>query len=269
MAHAAIADARLDAALRAEGRSLAEALGATRSQLSTRPVVTAADVDELVGRVGALVDAGARAVGLKASPSDPAAGVREVRAAFPDLGLALDGNGRLAQVGDDQWRRLDRLALDEIEQPCAPGDWMGSARVAGCVGCPIVLDESIETEADVRTAAVLGAGRVVNLKPARVGGVVRATKIGRAAAHVGLEVFAGGMLESGIGRATALGLAASLPGDRPTHLLPSDAYWERDVTDPLTGVVGCVDVPAGPGIGRTPDLDVLDALTIDRWSGPA
>jgi o-succinylbenzoate synthase len=264
MAHAAVADALLDASLRAQGRSLADALGASRARLATRPVVTAADADELVARVGEQVDAGARAVGLKASSDDPHAAARAVRACFPDLGLSIDGNGRLGGVSDDGWRKFDELALDEIEQPCAPDDWLGSARVAGCVGCPIALDESIRTPADVRTAAVLGAGHVINVKPARVGGVERAMAVTRAATRAGLEVFAGGLLESGVGRAAALAVAAVLPGSRPTHLLPSAAYWERDLTDPLTGRAGEIDLPEGPGIGRVPDPDRLEAATLER-----
>jgi O-succinylbenzoate synthase len=264
MARGALADALLDLALRHEERGLTDALGSSRSVLPTRVVVTAPDLESLVARVGEEVERGVRFVGLKASRSDLYDRVHAVRSAFPELRLTVDGNGGLGGVDDGAWARLDKLGLDEVEQPCPPGDWLGSARVAGCLSCAVALDESIASVADVHTAAVLGAGRVVNLKPARVGGIRAALDVARAAEQRGFGVFVGGMLESGVGRAAALGLAASLPGDAPTHLQPSVAYWERDLTAPITGRPGTVDVPQGRGIGRVPEMATVKALTLDR-----
>jgi O-succinylbenzoate synthase len=69
------------------------------------------------------------------------------------------------------------------------------------------------------------------------------------------------MLETGIGRAANLALAAlpgfTLPGDTSA----SARYFHRDVTTPFVLRDGHLDVPTGPGIGVDPDLEFLDAIT--------
>jgi O-succinylbenzoate synthase len=264
MAAGALDDAVLDAALRREGRSLATALGATRSVVPRRTVVSGDGIDDLLGAIEAAVAGGATRLGLKVGPDRLEDPVDAVRATWPALGLAIDGNGSLGGVDDARWRRIDRAGLDEVEQPCRPGDWLGSARVAGCLGCPVVLDESISGADDLRTAVVLGAARAVNLKPARVGGVRAAAHLATLASRAGLGVLVGGMLESGVGRAAALAVAALDACDRATHLGPSAAYWDDDLTPPLTGTGDEIAVPGGPGTGAAPLAARLDAATRER-----
>ena len=69
----------------------------------------------------------------------------------------------------------------------------------------------------------------------------------------GVPVWCGGMLETGLGRAANLALAAlpgfTLPGDTSA----SDRYWERDLTTPFVlDADGHVAVPSGPGLGVEP-----------------
>ena len=120
---------------------------------------------------------------------------------------------------------------------------------------PICLDESI-TSARVAAAAIrLGACRIINIKPGRVGGYSEARRIAELAAAHGIAVWCGGMLETGIGRAANVALAAmpefTLPGDTSA----SDRYFRTDVTEPFVLRDGQLDVPTGPGIGRTPVPD--------------
>jgi O-succinylbenzoate synthase len=74
-------------------------------------------------------------------------------------------------------------------------------------------------------------------------------------------VWCGGMLESGIGRAANVALAAlpnfTLPGDTSA----SDRYFDRDVTTPFVLNDGHLAVPTGPGIGVSPIPEVLEELT--------
>ena len=74
------------------------------------------------------------------------------------------------------------------------------------------------------------------------------------------------MLETGIGRAANVALAAlpgfTLPGDTSA----SDRYYHADITEPFVLRDGHVDVPTGPGIGVEPDAGRLDELTHwQRW----
>jgi O-succinylbenzoate synthase len=71
------------------------------------------------------------------------------------------------------------------------------------------------------------------------------------------------MLESGIGRAHNIALSTlenfSLPGD----VTASRRYWTEDVIDPEVVVTpqGTIRVPDGAGIGFTPRLERIEALT--------
>jgi O-succinylbenzoate synthase len=76
-----------------------------------------------------------------------------------------------------------------------------------------------------------------------------------------VPVWCGGMLETGIGRALNVALAA-LPGfTLPGDLSASDRYYERDLTEPFVLDDGCLNVPTGAGIGVVPNAGVLLELT--------
>jgi O-succinylbenzoate synthase len=110
------------------------------------------------------------------------------------------------------------------------------------------------------------AGRIINLKPGRVGGHAAARAIHDLAQRHGMPVWCGGMLESGIGRAHNVALA-SLPGfTMPGDLSPSRRYWKRDVVHPEWVMAdGCLAVPFDrPGIGVDVDRELLEALTVWR-----
>jgi o-succinylbenzoate synthase len=258
MASGAVADAALDAALRRQGRALASALGVVGASVPSRAIVSAADLDDLGRVVEDHLAAGRRHIGCKVSPAWLLEPLRALRATWPELSLSADGNGQLGDLEPDTWAALDTLGLDEVEQPCPPGDWLGSARVAARLDCPVALDESISSVHDVVTMAHLDAGSVVNVKPARLGGLIRALDLAEVAAELGIDCFVGGMLESAVGRAPALCAAAHIGGGRPTHLGPSSQYWERDLADGIElRSDGTLGVPDGAGVGLAPALDRL------------
>ncbi len=103
----------------------------------------------------------------------------------------------------------------------------------------------------------------MNIKQGRVGGVPEAVRIHDVARAAGVPVWCGGMLETGIGRATNLALAAlpgfTLPGDTSA----SARYFADDITAPFTVAPdGTMEVPHGPGIGVTPRSDRLEDTTL-------
>ena len=84
----------------------------------------------------------------------------------------------------------------------------------------------------------------------------------------GVPLWCGGMLETGLGRAANLALAA-LPGfTLPGDLSASRRYYARDLTAPFELHDGHLLVPTGPGLGVEVDEDALAAMTVDRqtWS---
>ena len=187
-----------------------------------------------------------------------------MRAAWPDLDLAADANGSLSAVEEAVLDRIDGFGLAYLEQPLPADDLEGSAAVARRMDTPIALDESVSSDAGARTAIAFGAADLLNVKPARVGGPVEAARIVKTAADRGIPVFVGGMLESGVGRAAALAVAA-LPGcTAGLDLGPSTRYFDPDLTAPFGLTAdGTIAVPTGPGIGVRPDLDRLEEVTVE------
>jgi O-succinylbenzoate synthase len=165
--------------------------------------------------------------------------------------LQVDANTAYTVADIDHLRRLDAFDLVLIEQPFAEEDIAGHVRLAAAITTPVCLDESILT-ADMAVDAIeRGATTVVNIKAGRVGGYLEATRIHDVCVERDVPVWCGGMLETGIGRAANVALAA-MPG----FILPGDTsasrrYYAEDLTDAFELVDGRLAVPAGPGIGVT------------------
>ena len=113
--------------------------------------------------------------------------------------------------------------------------------------------------------ATLRAGRIINIKPGRVGGLAPSLAIHDFCEEQAIPVWCGGLLESGIGRAYNVALA-SLPNFKlPGDLSPSARYWTHDIVTPAWTMdqVGMVKVPLErPGIGVEVDRDRVKALTV-------
>jgi O-succinylbenzoate synthase len=264
MAKATLVDAFLDAELRGAGRSLAEHLGAVTDRVACGVSVgIAGTTEQLVEQVDGYLDAGYRRIKLKIEPGLDVERVTAVRAAHPDIALSVDANAAYTLDDADVFMALDAFDLLMIEQPLHQDDLVQHAELQRRIRTGICLDESIRSAADAAAAIELGACRIVNIKQGRVGGVPEAKRIHDVATDAGIPVWCGGMLETGIGRATNLALAAlpgfTLPGDTSA----SARYFADDITEPFVmDPDGTMAVPNGPGIGVTPRSDRLDATTI-------
>ena len=264
MAKAALEAAVLDAWLRATGRSLAEFLGAVRDRVPCGVSVgIAPSTDELVREIRGYLEKGYRRVKLKIEPGRDVKVVADVRSEFPDTPLSVDANAAYALSDAPVFEALDELGLVMIEQPLHQEDLVEHARLQSRLRTPICLDESIRSARDAAAALDLGACRVINIKPGRVGGVLEARRVHDVCARQGAPVWIGGMLETGVGRAANLALAA-LPGvTMPGDTSASDRYFAQDLTDPFVlSRDGTMAVPIGPGIGVAPIPDRLRACRV-------
>ncbi|MBA2496085.1 MAG: o-succinylbenzoate synthase, partial [Acidimicrobiia bacterium] len=201
-----------------------------------------------------------RSVKLKLNASTEAWPNAERLRADGVAAVSADANGSLDLAG---LLAHDRAGFDHIEQPLGVGDLVGHAEARTRSRTQIALDEPITGIDAIRTVAALGAADLVVVKPGRVGGVVAARACVEAAATLGLGVKVGGMLETGIGRAATLAVAA-LPGCTvPADLSASGRYWgDDDLTEPCAlDADACLPVPTGPGIGVTVRADLLDQRT--------
>src|SRR5690606_25792508 len=116
-----------------------------------------------------------------------------------DITLMLDANSAYTLADADHLAQLDRFNLLMIEQPLADDDIYEHSLLQPRITTPICLDESVKNASDLRMALHVGALKVLNLKPARVGGFTESLNMYRICAETGTPLWIGGMLETGIG----------------------------------------------------------------------
>ena len=265
MAKAAIEAAVLDAELAAAGISLADHLGAARDRVPVGVSIgILPTIDDLVETAGRHLAEGYARIKVKIKPGWDIEPVRALREAHgPDFGLQVDANAAYLPADTDHLRRLDEFDLLLIEQPFPEERLVDNVDLVAAIRTPVCLDETIVNEAVAVDAIRLGATSIINIKPGRVGGHLAGKAIHDHCVAAGIPVWHGGMLETGIGRAANLALAA-LPGfTLPGDISAASRYWHTDiVTEPATlEPDGTIRVPDGPGIGVTVDRDVLDDVT--------
>ncbi|HEX4865048.1 MAG TPA: o-succinylbenzoate synthase [Acidimicrobiales bacterium] len=268
MAKASLEMAVLDAELSARGESFAAHLGSvTESVPSGVSVGITGGIDELLGVVAGYLDDGYQRVKLKIEPGWDVDPVRAVRERFGDeLMLQVDANTAYRVSDARHLAKLDGFNLLLIEQPLPEDDLLGHAALARELRTPICLDESITSSRVAADAISLGACSIVNIKAGRVGGYLEARRVHDVCVAHGVPVWCGGMLETGLGRAANLALAA-LPGfTLPGDVSASERYWKRDLTAPFALENGRIRVPDGPGLGVRPEPEVLEAVTRSRES---
>jgi o-succinylbenzoate synthase len=269
MAKAAIEMGCWDLAARQLAIPLSRLLGGTRDRVATGiSIGIQASPDALVQRARVAYDAGYRKIKVKIQPGADVEYVRAVRKALgPGVHLMADANSAYTLDDTEHLSELDAFDLIMIEQPLGRDDLVRHAALQRQLTTPICLDESITSVERAEDMIALGSGRIINIKPGRVGGFAVSKAIHDVCELNAIPVWCGGMLESGIGRAHNVALASlpnfQLPGD----LSPSARYWERDIVTPewTMDAEGMVHVPLDrPGIGVEVDMDRVDALTVRR-----
>jgi o-succinylbenzoate synthase len=269
MAKAAVEMASWELAARVDGVPLAKKLGGTRDRIRVGiSLGIQKSPNALVEKALAALERGYRKVKIKIKPGADVEYVRAVRDALgPEAPLMADANNAYTLETAGSLLALDELKLMMIEQPLAWDDLLRHADLQKRLKTPICLDESITGVDRAADMIALGSGRIVNIKPGRVGGFLSSIAIHDLCAAHGIPVWCGGMLESGVGRAHNVALASlpnfTLPGD----VSPSERYWEQDIVDPewtMDGE-GWIDVPVDqPGLGVAVDRERVEALTVRR-----
>jgi o-succinylbenzoate synthase len=253
------------------GVPLSMILGGTRSLVPTGISLGIQSAPErLVERALAALAAGYRKIKIKIQPGQDIAYARAVRAAIgPDVELMADANAAYSIDDADHLAQLDDFDLLMLEQPLGADELLQLAELQRRIKTPLCLDESITDVRRARDMIALGSGRIINIKPGRVGGFTASKAIHDVCQAAGVPVWCGGMLESGVGRAYNVALASlpnfSLPGD----LSPSSRYWAADVVEPewTMNADGMVRVPREqPGLGVRVDVERIESITIRRES---
>ena len=253
MAKASLENAIWDAFAKAEGVPLSKMLGGVRDRIEVGVSIgIQPSIDALVDRVGKFVDEGYGRIKCKIEPGWTVEPIGRIRQTFPDMRVMADANSAFTLDDVPMLKELDALELIMIEQPLAYDDIADHARLQAQIKTPVCLDESIHGVADAQAMIDLNAGTIINMKVARVGGLSNAIKIHDMAQEAGIAMWSGGMLETGIGRATNIHLASMPNFTLPSDLSATDRYYHEDIATPyfvLNREDSTMTVPTGPGIG--------------------
>jgi O-succinylbenzoate synthase len=264
MAKGAVEAAIWDAEAKQKDVPLSKLLGGSRREISCGVSIGIKEtIEELVATVERELAAGYQRVKIKIKPGLDVAPVERLRLQFPRIRLMVDANSAYRLEDWPHLKRLEAYYLMMIEQPLGWDDIFSHVELQRKLETPICLDECIHTVEHARAAIEMGACRIINVKLGRVGGYTQAKRIHDLCLARQIPVWCGGMLESGIGRAHNIALSTlenfSLPGD----VTASRRYWLEDVIEPEVEVTpqGTIEVPNGTGIGYTPRLDRIEAIT--------
>jgi o-succinylbenzoate synthase len=265
MAKAGLEMAFWDLLGKCTGKSLCELLGGERKQVEVGVSVgLQASPQALVETVGVYLAQGYGRIKIKIKPGRDVADARAVRDAFPQVRLQVDANSAYTLESASALLPLDELSLLLIEQPLDEDDIWDHSRLQPQFRTPLCLDESILSARHARQALEMQACRVINIKAGRVGGLYEACKIHDLCYLLGVPVWCGGMLETGVGRASNLALA-SLPGfSLPGDISASARYYVEDITRETFELKpgSAIDVPQNPGLGVDVNLEILKKYTL-------
>jgi o-succinylbenzoate synthase len=196
------------------------------------------------------------------SPAEDVARVEAARDALGPAGaLRVDANAAWdVDTAVARLRELDRFGLEYAEQPCATLEELAALRRR--VDVRVAADEVVRRAVDPRRVALREAADVVVLKVQPLGGVRAALEV--AGAH-GLPCVVSSALESSVGIAAGVALAAALPELPFACGLATVALFTADVTGaPLLPVDGALPV-ARPEPDRLAQTGA-DAATEQRWA---
>ncbi|MBE0680837.1 MAG: o-succinylbenzoate synthase [Anaerolineales bacterium] len=247
------------------GKSLRELFGGVRDKVEVGVSIgIQSSPEKMVETVAEFVKQGYTRVKLKIKPGKDVEVAAAVRKAFPNLRLQVDANSAYSMEDAPRLKPLDDLNLLLIEQPLFEDDIWDHHKFQQQFETPVCLDESIVTPRHARYAIEMKACKIINIKAGRLGGLSQGVMVHDLCQKNNMPVWCGGMLETGIGRASNLALASLpnflLPGD----VSASDRYYERDITNErfVLNPDSTIDVPRGPGLGVTIDEDALKSFSL-------
>ncbi len=229
---------------------------------ATVPAVTADAVPDVLARFPGCTTVKVKVAERGQGPADDVARVAAVRDVVgPGGRIRVDANGAWGvEEAADALARLARSHLEYAEQPCATVEELRDLRVLLArrgVDVAVAADESIRRAEDPLRVRDLGAADLVVVKVAPLGGVRRALEI---VAECGLPAVVSSALDTSVGTAAGVALAAALPELDHACGLGTVALLGGDVAAPsLLPEQGHLPV------GRVDP----DERLLARWTAPA
>jgi o-succinylbenzoate synthase len=264
-ARAAVDVALFDLAARAQGIGVASMLarpGRPRSRIDVNALVYDEKPERVAREASAAVAEGYRTVKIKVGAlaleldEDRVAAVREVVGS--EVKIRLDANGGWKErEAEEAIACLAPYRIELLEQPVEARDLSGLARLSAGSRIPIAADEALAGGQAIDEIFAREAASVVVLKPAALGGLRASQRIAARARAAGWGVVVTSALDSAVGLAAALQLAAALPGPHLAAGLATGALLDQDLATAPTPIDGALYVPNDSGIGVAPQRDCI------------
>jgi o-succinylbenzoate synthase len=191
-------------------------------------------------------------VGMETSVAGEVERVEKIRQAIgPDVRLRLDANGGwTVPQALETLAALAQFDLELVEQPVAASNLEGLARVRRAARMPVAADEPVKSLEAARNIIRAGAADWLVIKPMVVGGLEAGLEIIKLAHAAGVGCFVTTTIDSAVGIAAALHLAANLPAPLPyCGLATASLLTGPLVENAIPVVAGQMQVPRKPGLG--------------------
>lgn len=206
--------------------------------------------EEVIAAIQQELDQGYQRIKLKVNRSYTVKMMEDIRRAFPHQLMMIDCNSQFHLRDKSFFQNIDGLNFAMIEQPFGKKDFKDHAKLQAQINTPLCLDENIFNSEDIWQVINRRSAKFINMKLARVGGLSNALALTTLAKQHGLQVWCGGMLETGIGRAYNLALASLPFYDFPGDISASNRYYKNDVIDSEFVIEkGKIKVPQKIGLG--------------------
>lgn len=253
----------LDLAGKALNRPLASLLGGEPRKVPLNALVFSSAPRDLAAEARKAVEEGFRALKLKvgAFPIEQdierVAAVRE--AAGSGIAIRVDAN-QVWSVREavEAIGRMAPFGIEYVEQPVGAEDIAGLAAVRAAVSTPVAADEAVRGLEEVRRLVQSRAADFVVVKAGRTG-LFEAARILGFLGDAGMPAVVTSSLESGIGLAASLHLAAARgPRILPCGLATAPLLESVLASAPLVPSGGMLQCPEGPGLGVEPEETALE-----------
>ena len=198
--------------------------------------------------------------------------VKQIRKAVgPELHICVDANQGYptAKLAIRIIKAMEEHDLFYMEQPVEGIEHM--AEIACRVNTPIMADESAWTAQDVLEIVQKKAADIISIYTTKPGGMFKAKKVAAVAEAAGLPCNVNGSVETGVGNAANLHLAASTgvvtygcvvpvssPKAKAKKGLAGIYYQDDIITEPFAFDNGDIIVSPKPGLGIELDEDKLE-----------
>lgn len=256
-ARCALEAALLDLRGQQLGTTVAALLGATQpaeESFDVAALVAGDGPEEIRAEASRRMQAGFRVLKLKVGGKPPAADIARIDA------LREGGDGRvlLRLDANRSWRQDEAVEVlaavaapdvEYVEEPLRTHDLVALARLHARSGVPIAMDESVSTTEQVTRHAECGVCDTIVIKLSRVGGPRAAVALARHARSLGIRAALTDSIETAVGRAAAIHVAAALARPHQAIGLGGAQLLAADPLGAEVGETGARVIARGPGLG--------------------